>query len=616
MDALTWAKSNPHLDRDEEFADGAAWPGMKKWGWTTVDVDGGRMSWEKAINRYDYTKSSKQLAYYTLGFVLHLLQDMGCSEHVHDDPHGDSGFHGFEFWVEEHWKLFNIDVLRSRPRRFSDPDEAPITASIDDFFINLSKIAYGISRFHGGDLSVTSPYVSHISNLAKMFDADFHKFQVKDYAENKIIHDEEWFLHNRNRIPIIEGDDTHANRYFSFNPRIMREYPFYIKGAFSGDWWPTHMEIPPKMLRGDPDVKNDLPGYYYLELSDETPVEGRLRRLYPSAFLPAPLAEVESQCRGWDVPDVKATYAVREKQHLYFLIGERIFPHIIEHTAGLTQLYYDIVNHPPYVEAIEVRQASALKYSRRWENHEKSRGFLGSGNTTYVESRTKEKDPRYPDGELETGPGRIEIRFSEPVAADTVSVRLGDLAVVGTLQDDPERWVGEFRIPADGTVSGELQISIEARDVNHHYKNEGGRLDPKPATPAKRTYSEGKLDWEKYEEGPDRNHSVKVKAHVPIELGTGNNGYWVVNASGMYELYWGTRASTENKYGVGSIIEGPLSDSKTRAEVLAYVQGRFTDTKILNEGEYNEMIVGRYGDGPVLKINRLFRLENGEIKPR
>lgn len=84
VDCLTWARTNPSFRAEEEFGEGKQWKGFYQW--TGRDVDGGNMSWERAVNRYGYHDSSKQLAYYTLGFVLHLLQDMGCPEHVHDDP--------------------------------------------------------------------------------------------------------------------------------------------------------------------------------------------------------------------------------------------------------------------------------------------------------------------------------------------------------------------------------------------------------------------------------------------------------------------------------------------------------------------------------------------------
>ncbi len=46
-------------------------------------------TWQKAI--YDYIKGDKQEAFYSLGYVLHLIQDMSVPEHTRNDTHiGDS----------------------------------------------------------------------------------------------------------------------------------------------------------------------------------------------------------------------------------------------------------------------------------------------------------------------------------------------------------------------------------------------------------------------------------------------------------------------------------------------------------------------------------------------
>lgn len=144
VDALTWAHRNAAFDISEEFNGGKQWEGFSRWGWTAGDVQYGNMSWENAINRYGYTQSSKQLAYYNLGFILHLLQDMGCPEHVHDDPHGASGYNGFEMWIYNHY--IRGDALGPDIKRLS-PKKLP---SLDAYFENLSKLAYSIDRFKGG----------------------------------------------------------------------------------------------------------------------------------------------------------------------------------------------------------------------------------------------------------------------------------------------------------------------------------------------------------------------------------------------------------------------------------------------------------------------------------
>jgi len=64
------------------------------------------------------------------------------------------------------------------------------------------------------------------------------------------------------------------------------------------------------------------------------------------AYLPTPLKGVEQECEGWRQTEN------RDGKHLYYFIAKNMAPHIVEHSAGLIQHYFEIVNHPPYVERI------------------------------------------------------------------------------------------------------------------------------------------------------------------------------------------------------------------------------------------------------------------------
>jgi len=221
-DTLTWAKTNPNLSISEEFDSGKQWDGFKKYqqefGWTTMDVFLGDMSWKEAVNRYGYTKDSTRLAYYTLGFCLHLLQDMACPEHVHDDPHGASGYTGFEMWVFQNWENIRKDTKSLNIKKLP---------SIDEYFINLSKLGYSINRFYGGTLSTSSPYINSITDLAHMFSIDYGMGEFE--------------LSNPNGVDILE---SYANIDFEWDPKDYEKNPLWHKGHDEGEWWPTHVEIP------------------------------------------------------------------------------------------------------------------------------------------------------------------------------------------------------------------------------------------------------------------------------------------------------------------------------------------------------------------------------------
>jgi hypothetical protein len=467
VDALTWAHKNSVFDLGEEFNGGKQWEGFKRWGWSPGDVQYGNMSWENAINRYGYTKSSKSLAFYTLGFISHLLQDMGCPEHVHDDPHGASGYNGFEMWVYNHYMRGDVlgpDIKRLRPKKF---------ASLDAFFKNLSKLAYSVNRFHGGRLSVNPPYIDTTTDLARRFTIDYSMLES------------EWRLHNKNGKDMVWGD-------FAWDKDDYESNPLWTKGHDNGEWWPTSME----MYKAAFDPQNDEEGYYYIELSGDLPKVDRERQLFPAAFLPKPLPDVEGQCVGWRKMDTRG-------QHLYSLIGRTILPHIVEHSAGLIEHYYDIVNPPPFVQAVKVFQGQSCLYYAHWKNKEEIKPTHDK--ITYVTERSwiPETNATFQEGEV-----LVAVKFSEPVRE--VKFMLGNRPISGALHDDPTVWSGNCTINTGGSSSKVLEISIEAKDRNNHFKNEGELLDKNPKTPARRILESGEYEWRKYEPGQDFHHKIKV----------------------------------------------------------------------------------------------------------
>jgi hypothetical protein len=189
---LAWALDNPSFSPEEEFAGGEAW-GYAPWGWNAADVGGGDMSWRRAVERYGYTEESRRLAYYTLGFVCHLLQDMGNPEHVHDDPHGASGYTGFEWWVWRHWDSLAPAVPGElTPRKFDT-----LEASLE----NLALLGYSAGRFHGGELNKDRPYLDPGTDLAKMF-------RVRGVGAGR-----EWHLRNPDGRAILAWSSPGGGRY-------------------------------------------------------------------------------------------------------------------------------------------------------------------------------------------------------------------------------------------------------------------------------------------------------------------------------------------------------------------------------------------------------------------
>ena len=489
-DAFAWALENRDLDPGEEFKEGDSWA-FKSWGWSAGDVDHGDMSWKKAIARYGYTEDSKRLAYYTLGFVCHILQDMGAPEHVHDDPHGASSFTGFEWWAWSHWDELKPPVPSDlRPRRFD---------TLEGFFGNLSFLGYSIDRFRGGALNEGDPPIDPSSDLARMF-----RVRYRPGAR-------EWTLENRTAAPVIGfsspgGGTNFLNRSVEWSPSDYAKSPIWTKGHDEGEWWPTSVEIPGSAL-------NDAEGYYYIELSGDLPgpsegmkfVADPGRNFFPSAFLPSPLPEVADQCAGWRADSV-------DGKSLYSLIGSRIFPAVVEHSAGLFEHFFDIVNHPPFVRSIEISQMGGYRYAARWDDVQAPP--TDSITITDLAERWLVRDDApasAPDGNAGLSPGSATIRiaFSEPVRS--VAVTAGGRSLEGSLDSAATVWTGETEIAREGPARDSLVIAVFAMDLNEHFGGVGGTLDADPATPAKRVVAYPSYTWIRYESGEDAHYAVPIR---------------------------------------------------------------------------------------------------------
>lgn len=497
---LAWALENASFSPDEEFAGGEAW-GYAPWGWNAVDVGGGDMSWRRAVERYGYTEESRRLAYYTLGFACHLLQDMGNPEHVHDDPHGASGYTGFEWWVWRHWDSLAPAVPGElTPRKFD---------TLEAFLENLALLGYSAGRFHGGELSKDKPYIDPGTDLAKMF-------RVRGVGAGR-----EWQLRNPDGRAILgwssPGGGTNVlNRRFEWNPGDYRDNPLWTKGHDQGEWWPTSVEIPGS-------DHNDAPGYYYIELSGELPGEpfGFLadpgRSLYPAAFLPTPLPQVADQCAGWRTEDAAG-------EHLYSLVARCVFPLVVEHTAGLIEHFHDVVNPPPFVRSVEVAQPGGGRYAVQWQD--RTEPIAAGASIVDVVERTLIAAPAAPAaGDTTTGPAPdaapapraalapgaagVRIVFSEPVR--DVVVTAGGRPVPGALDESGAVWTGALTVEPEGPPQEDLILVVEAEDKHAHFGNTGARLDGDPATPARRLPEYPAFPWTRYEAGADSGYSLSIR---------------------------------------------------------------------------------------------------------
>lgn len=496
VDALTWALTNPYLKENEEFRGGEKWA-LKGVGLTPNDVERGNMSWKKAIERYGYTQDEKKLAYYTLGFILHLLQDMGCCEHVHDDPHAGSGFTGFEKFVETHWNKVKPNLATLKPRKLPD---------VLQYFDRLAKIGYSSNRFKGWDTRIDPRvHLVHTSDLGRMFLVNLNRRVVSEREQLC------WCLRS------APNDACPEPVVYRWWPGLFKDNPRSHKAYEDGQFWPTCQEM--IGVAGDPE--NDKPGYFYIELSDDLdagdtwPGLSGLRHLYPMAYLPTPLPEVAGECTGWARPSLDG------QTHLYEVIGRAVFPSVISYSAGLVRHYFDIVNSPPYVKEVTVFAGREISYEGLFEDQEVIKRGTDTIRTVRRRNLLRETDEACePDDAL------IRVFFSEPVKE--VKLRVGSQTVRAQPESDPGTWSALFRIPDRGPSVQTYQVEIEAKDYNAHYGNKGGTLDSDPRTPARRIISGRHCQWFGYQPGVDRNHRFTV--HRSEVRDTGWFGRWAIKS--------------------------------------------------------------------------------------
>ena len=101
----------------------------------------GNRTWERAI--YEAVKNGdKKEAYYTLGYILHLVEDATVPDHTRNDTHahelekvtGDYGSPYEEFSKQS--KRENLNIAKELKQR----SEKPISkSSIDEYLISLSE---------------------------------------------------------------------------------------------------------------------------------------------------------------------------------------------------------------------------------------------------------------------------------------------------------------------------------------------------------------------------------------------------------------------------------------------------------------------------------------------
>lgn len=230
--------------------------------------------------------------------------------------------------------------------------------------------------------------------------------------------------------------------------------------------------------------------------------------------------------------------------------------------AGILEFFHDIVDPPPYVRSVLIKQDGKTKYLARWKDNIEKRTGRHVNQNPKVESdapqdengqNTQDEDdaetPKFPHAysydvvvsrELKKGknepllPGKvasITIEFGTdpngfdypPERIKTAWIKIEDANIPGRLVDDGTAWQGQFTPSLDeGEDETDLQMEIFARDIHNHkanritfssqeevYGDKEYQLDTEPEYPAK-AMPTPPYHWQHYRPGTDRNHRIKV----------------------------------------------------------------------------------------------------------
>ena len=445
--------------------------------WVTDHNTGNIHNWPGAISAYDYTESAKKEAYYRLGHVGHLLGDMADADHSTNTAHPGSGYtlpEDLERMLGPKVinKVDSLNVLTASTKQ-------SIKATLANLY-SLLKNRY---------LESGQQFTSYERLIEDHVDLSL----VKEYMTEEEIKQRVRPSHVANPPPPpITGDNIRRHKTIDdyFNTMARRS-----KSAVAAAGLPL------------PLLLYDL-GKYLSEFASETLTWGifSFDSLSPEPIDIIPTLDIRDQ--------------VTKSRYLEFtwpLIKESV-----ERNAGLMEHFFDIVNHPPYVQEISMRQeGSTGTYSAAWKEKQAER-IIGWEDQKYkiVTGRKPEvKSAPFNSGDpidITIAFGPLDWNGIKRMDPNSILVTVGGTIVPGRLSEG-YIWKGSY-FPdemAEGETSKKVSVEVSARDMHPHLVREGlpdfgYELDSVPQTPAKAHFTPP-YNWNGYEAGPDRNHTIEIK---------------------------------------------------------------------------------------------------------
>lgn len=291
-------------------------------------------SGSEALNKHDfrdavdaYKAGNKEEAYYILGFVLHLIEDMSLPEHTHLESHNDDPFptggleegSGYEQFITDNFSGVNEnDCSKNKLRNYLHPFCTP--PGVEDPF-QATAVAPVFSYYD----DVLSDYTS----LKQYFDS----MATLGYYRNRFKAD----LNTTTRKATGELADMFDIWYFGGNAWMI----YSDVGLWSGGdtvkttdtWWETNK------FDGNPDEA----GWYYMENSyNKLDLQGKTKpKVYKKDWATYAKTEMKKSVSERFKTPYTGTYVQNtDGKILADVMAEDLIPLSVQHAAGIMDLFW------------------------------------------------------------------------------------------------------------------------------------------------------------------------------------------------------------------------------------------------------------------------------------
>ena len=429
-----------------------------------------REHWKTAIEKYNEGDLSQ--AYFYLGRVVHLVEDLSSPAHVHNDLHLTL----FDQLLEESDPYEGKHVPRQLSnllppvgldfKRYNIPEIKKLSDIWGKEKETFSGRTYRTAAFPG-QLDRFSEEAS--GRISEMFDFKFTPIEQENGPDLPL-----WEINNNGRRFFYFGKDKSA---------FLRTGELSL-AEVTDDWWET----------------SDLGGFqnhYYFEKTLD---------LKPEVFY-----EYNPKNDSYNRRDQS-----EPKKSMAEFYAERLLQPAVEYAAGVMKHFYEVVNRPPYVESVTVWQRlpgesgeSHVLYEALWEKipqSQKRRLIM-----TSQEVILRNEDNLFFE---------VELVFSEEMNEESLTVQLGNHVVqpfgVG-YKRATRSWKGVIEVFPKNELNRVNHLIVNGKSLYPYLDfetmeiKEGRELDADPATLPQLSVSfEERLEhyeWEFYEGGGDQVHT-------------------------------------------------------------------------------------------------------------